>query len=184
MVNRESRVFGVILITSTCFLSCKAQTIYGLGSSPEQRVSNNFYIKDLNNDYDAILGLWKSESISDSFEITLQKFEMNSYPASSTQYHDRVFGKYKYVQNGNVIAEVPNITSSPNAFLSFQFNSPTEYYVVIKDIVSNRAYSGLFILTSSTTATLELEPTKGIKVYNGTPPPDFALPTMVTFTKQ
>ncbi|RZV67592.1 MAG: hypothetical protein EX254_02790, partial [Flavobacteriaceae bacterium] len=74
--------------------SCKTQTIYGLDSTMEQRVSSNYYVKDLNNDHDAVVGAWKWVGLDGSFEITLQQFEMSNYPSSSTQYYDSIFGKY------------------------------------------------------------------------------------------
>ena len=69
----------LIIAFTLIFISCKAQTVYNLDIMPGDRVSDNYYIKDINNQYDAIVGVWKWQQGNDSFEITLQKFTKYSY---------------------------------------------------------------------------------------------------------
>ena len=88
-------LFSLLIVS---LYSCKAQTtIYNLGTYDINETENT-YIKDVDNHHDAIVGTWKWEDGTNSFEITLQEFEMQNYPSTSTEYYDRIFGKYKYIQ--------------------------------------------------------------------------------------
>jgi hypothetical protein len=171
----------ILLITTLSIFSCKAQTVYPIGTYDIP--GNNYYTKDTNNHHDAIVGIWKWESGNTSFEITLQEFEMYSDPISPTVFTDAIFGKYTYIENGVIIAEVNEIRTLPLFFLSLTFRTPTKYAVVIGDVVSTRSMVGEFILTSATTATLELWHSGGVRFgYEDKPP--FALPMSLVLTKQ
>ncbi len=175
---------NIILISFIIsFISCKSQTIYNLGTTPENRVSDNYYIKDIDNYHDGIVGTWKWQDGDSSFEITLQEFERYSESIAPNQYMDRVFGKYKYIENGITVAEVNEIGVFINFKLTLIFQTPTKYAIVIRDVVSSKGKVGEFILTSPTTAIMELWDSQGVKVGTETGI-DFALPTSLTLTKQ
>ena len=173
----------IILVMTLSVFACKAQTIYGFGTAPEDMEPDNIYIKDINNDHDLIVGTWKWEDGDNSFEITLQEFEMYNYPSDSDNYFDAIFGKYKYIEDGNVVSETSTIESYPNIFLTLNFYSPTIYNVVIKDVVSNKHMVGQFVIISSNIATFNIQESQGIRV-NADSGIDFTLPTSVTLTKQ
>ncbi len=173
--------FFLIIVFS--FISCKSQIIYDLGTTPENMVSDNFYIKDLNNHHNTIIGVWKWQDGNSSFEITLQEFEHYSESITPNQYRDEIYGKYKYVKNGITIAEVNEIEVFINFKLSLIFQTPINYAITIGDVVSSKGKAGDFILTSATTALWELKDIEGIKVGTETGI-DFALPTSLTLTKQ
>jgi len=174
---------NIILIVSIfCFAACKAQTIYNVGTPIENITESDYYIKDINNHYDDIVGTWLWEDGNSSFEITLQKFEMYSYPSSSTYYADMIFGKYKYIEDGVLISEIVEILPYPNFKVAFNYKNSTKYVVIISDVVSETNRIGEFILTSPTTANLELWINEGVKVNYGNGL-DFSLPTSVTLTK-
>ena len=177
-----------LILFTTVFvvmLSCSAQSIvYDITASPEQIVGDNYYIKDVNNQFSSVVGTWKWQDGISYFEITLQKFEMESYSSSSTKYYDHIYGKYKYVENGVVIAEVSQINPFPNFKLVFSFDTPTKYIIGINDVVSGKNKKGYFIIISPNTATLELKDIEGVNIggYNSIIP--FSLPISVTLTKQ
>ncbi len=173
--------FFLIIVFS--FISCKGQTIYNLGTTSENRVSDNYYIKDIDNHHDGIVGTWKWQDGNSSFEIILQEFERYSESIAPNQYRDRIFGKYKYIKNGVTIAEVNEIEVFVNSKLTLIFQTPTIYVITIRDLVSSKGKAGDFILTSATTALWELKDIEGIKVGTETGI-DFALPTSLTLTKQ
>lgn len=179
---------NLILFTITILLtsfSCKAQTvIYDVTATPEQITGNSYYIKDISNQFDVVLGVWKWEEGNSYFEITLQKFEMESYSTLSTKFYDRIYGKYKYVENGVVIAEVSEIVPYPNFKLILTFDTPLIYKVGIKDIVSGKGKSGEFTITAPNTATLELWDSGGVRIGGNVSLLPFSLPTSVVLTKQ
>lgn len=176
-----------IFILVLSLYSCKAQTsIYNIGTPPEERtVVDNYYYKDINNEYTSVLGTWIWEDNNNTFEITFEKFEMYNYPNSVQQYWDAIFGKYKYTENNVVISEVTQIETFPDFKLHLSFVSPTEYDVFIKDVVSGKSKVGKLVLsTQDNTATLELKNPEGVKVDNAISFTPFSLPTSIILTKQ
>lgn len=176
----------LFLLTIFSLFACKAQqTIYAKGTQPEAMDADNIYIKDTNNDHDLIVGTWKWQDGNNSFEITLQEFEMYNYPDNSTRYYDAIFGKYKYIENGVVIAETTTIETYPNTKLVFNYLSSTEYKVGIKDTNSLKSMIGKFEIIDTNTATLNLWRSEGVRVNspdnNGI---EFSLPLSLTLTKQ
>ena len=167
------------------FLVAKAQTvIYNLSSPPDEMQIYNSYLKDIDNHHDAVVGIWRWEDGNNSFEITFQEFEMYSYPEGSTDYSDKIFGKYTYINNNEVITQVNFIQPFPDFKVSLSFRSPQEYSILIVDLVSETARRGKFILTSPTTAVIQdLKPLPGIKVDYGNGQ-EWALPNTLTLTKQ
>jgi hypothetical protein len=180
----------LVLITLITFYSCKAQTIYPLGTPREQITENNFYIKDTENIHDQVVGVWRWESGNSSFEITLQEFEQNPLYEGSTFYEDDVFGKYKYIENGVLIAEVTEITNliQNRPKVSVGYESENTFFIQISDIISEKYKQGTFIINDDGTATINLaDPigTSGIRTPNDPPPNnlEFQLPTNITLTK-
>ncbi len=175
----------IILITTFSIFGCKAQTtVYNLSTVTSEDINTtNYYVKDIDNHHDAIVGVWKWENGNSSFEMTLQEFEMENYAPTLTIYHDNIYGKYKYIENGVTITDISTIEAFPNFNVGLSFRSPTEYYILIRDLVSERSKRGTFILTSPTTATVEISELPGVKVNYGNGL-DFALPTSMILTKQ
>jgi hypothetical protein len=172
----------IFIFTVLISIGCKAQTIYPLGTSDFN--TNSYYIKDTNNYHDDIVGTWKWENSSDSFEITIQEFEQFRFNENSSIYRDCLFGKYTYKINNQVVSEVPIIEPFPNMSISFYFETPVEYKVIIKDTVSEVVKEGLFTLTSSTTATIKFFDIKGIVVGGNGNGQEWSLPDSLTLIKQ
>jgi len=164
-------------------LGCKSQTIYNITQPSEDRtISENYYIKDINNYNDAFVGTWRWENGNSMFEITFEEFEMYSDPLAPTIYRDDIYGKYKYIENGITIAEAPTVETFTNYKVSLGYSSPTTYSILIKDIISTIAKKGTLTLTSPNTAILELRDIGGVKV-GFVPNGEFRLPTNITLTK-
>ncbi|WP_179006210.1 DUF6705 family protein [Winogradskyella forsetii] len=181
----------LVLITLITFYSCKAQTIYPLGTPREQITENNFYIKDIENIHDQVVGVWRWESGNSSFEITLQEFEQSPGFEGSTFFKDVIHGKYKYIEDGNIIAEVieiPNlIQNRPKVYVGYE--SENTFFIQISDIISEKYKQGTFIINDDGTATISLQDpigTSGIRTPNDPPPNnlEFQLPTNITLTKE
>ncbi len=176
---------NIIIILAILFITvaCKAQQIVPLGTSYESIENRNFYIKDIDNHHDAIVGVWKWEDGDNSFEITLQEFEMFNYPPSLQQFRDEIFGKYTYIENGVQIAFVSEINVTPDAVLYVNYLSPTSYDVIMVDVSTGAYKVGEFVLLDDNTATLSLRASEGIKIdYVGSE--NFSLPTDITLIKQ
>jgi len=173
------RIFILILLIVS--FSCKAQTIYPLGTY--DIVEDNYYVKDIENHHDDIVGVWKWEDGDDLFEITLEEFEAYQDFLVPTELQDRIFGKYKYIKDGDLVSEVVDVDTLPDFKLTLIYSSPTSYRVFIRDCVSETGKTGEFILISATTATLRLWNGEGVKVNYGNGL-EWALPTDITLVKQ
>lgn len=181
----------LIIICAIAISSCKAQTVYPLGTMPEDIYEDDYYIKDTYNLHDNYVGTWRWEDGDSSFEIEFQEFEQNPDYAGSTQYRDRIFGKYKYIENGTIISEVTQIPSSlqdiPKVYLAYK--NATTFWIQISDVISGKYKQGEFTLNGDGTATMILhEPvggTSGVRMAGDPPLSDleFQLPTNITFTK-
>ncbi|PQB05372.1 DUF6705 family protein [Aureitalea marina] len=172
---------SILLIAALSIISCKAQTIYPLGT--HDMVESKYYVKDIDEHHNDIVGTWRWENENSSFEIVLQEFEMFHYPNKSTAYYDVVFGKYTYVENGEVIASVQQIQPIPNSKLTLHFSEELSYKVVIEDVVSETSKVGEFVLVSSNTATMNLWNSNGVKINYGNGLA-WALPESVMLIKQ
>lgn len=176
----------ITLITLLVFYSsCSAQqTIVDI--SNKENWTTNTYLKDINNHFNDVLGSWKWENGNNSFEIVFTKITNYNYEGINMS-ADFILGKYKYIENGIEIANTLNNTDdTPLDFYStLMFNSPTEYVIIIDDIVSNKVKKGKFFISSSgldTIATFNLQNTEGLK-FNQTNI-EFSLPTELTLIKQ
>lgn len=162
--------------------SCKAQEIFPLGSTVLDLPKNNYYVKDTNNVMPDLVGTWVFEDGSKTFELILNLFEMQSDPIQDNAFYDRIHGRYIYRDNVTILAEVLDIDPTLNSDVTLHYDNPSEYSVVIKDVVSGKVKVGKFILTSATTATMELSYSEGIVV--GGSLEEWVLPSSFTFVKQ
>ncbi|MEX2349794.1 MAG: DUF6705 family protein [Flavobacteriaceae bacterium] len=91
---------NILLFLSIIFtISCKAQTIVPLKTSPLDAPENAYY-KDLNNELNKFEGTWQYANGNTSFTMVLEKkikVDMDDY------YNDKIVGWYKYIENGQVI---------------------------------------------------------------------------------
>jgi len=182
--NMKNIILAVLVIS---FVSCKAQmNIYPIGTGIGGIDQNQpYYVKDVNNHHEAIVGVWKWQDGNESFEITIQEFEMYTYaPASYGVYRDMLFGKYKYELDGEIICETTEILPFPSGNLALTYGSPIEYFIQIKDVISLKRRVGEFKLINSTTASWQLWISEGLKVGFPETGIDFLLPTGMFLTKQ
>ena len=70
-----------------------------------------YYYKDIDGILNKFLGTWKYEDVTNntSFEIT---FYFNEKREIGGDYKDGIYGKYKYIENGNLIYDTTNVSSS------------------------------------------------------------------------
>ena len=178
----------IILILATFSISCKAQTVINNETFRDIDLPSNAYVKDINNNHDAIVGTWKWLSPNgDEFELVIEETEMYPDPHPEiNQFWDEVHGKYKYVENGIEKVNVLNNNYSPdNAPFSMSIENPLEYRVLISDLSTNKTFKGEFKLISSTTATIEFRMMEGLKIVDPSQPNlPFSLPTSMILTKQ
>lgn len=168
----------MFLITSCCPLQ-----VYMLETGGNAR-GKRYYIKDIHNHYKDVIGVWKWEDGDDFFEITLAKFEKSSYPEKSKRYRDKIFGKYKFVKKGKVIAEVKDIKPLPDFVLSLHYAGPTKYRLLIRDIISGKSKQGEMNLVNDTLAKITLKDIGGIRLKkNNKKSKEFTLPIEILLTR-
>ncbi len=89
-------IITVLLIS----FSCKAQQhVVGIYSNEDFKTNSNYYLKDLDNDFDKFLGTWKWEDGNTSLTFTLNK-EIKYQLDATSMYKDMLVGEYRYVENG------------------------------------------------------------------------------------
>lgn len=101
---------NLILILSICFISlnCKSQNIVPIYNTPSiSDIPKPPYYKDVDNDFNKFIGVWKWQNGTDSWTIEFKKvvkFETkikNEVTGQySYEYHDVLVGEYNYVVNG------------------------------------------------------------------------------------
>ncbi|NIK93548.1 hypothetical protein GZ212_15415 [Mangrovimonas sp. CR14] len=81
-------------------LSCKAQTIIvPIGSGADFEDNQDYYIKDVNNEFEKFVGTWQYQN-GNSY-ITSKLKENEHYQISNNKkYVDLLVGEYQYVENG------------------------------------------------------------------------------------
>lgn len=82
-------------------LSCKAQQTVSLDDGDPSFPEGTYY-KDLNNDLDKFVGVWKYQQANTLLTLVLQKKEHVLNPTFSI-YEDLIIGEYKYEVNGQEI---------------------------------------------------------------------------------
>ncbi len=91
-----------LIMIAIAFLSfsCKAQQhIVGLYSNEDFDTNSNYYLKDLDNDFDKFIGTWKWEDGNTSLTFKLDK-EIKYQLDATSMYKDMLVGEYQYVENG------------------------------------------------------------------------------------
>lgn len=176
----------IIVISVLTFMSCKTQmNVYPIGTGIEAiDQDQTYYVKDVDNYHDAIVGIWKWGNTNESFEVVIQEFEMVETAPQWGEYRDYLFGTYKYSQNGTVVSESTVFGLFPTGNLTLMFKDQREYYIQIKDIVSLKSRQGKFKLINANTATWELWISEGLKMNLPQTDIDFTLPTNIFLTKE
>jgi len=79
-------------------LSCKAQNIVPIfNDTGVDLPENNAYLKDVDNDYNPYVGIWKWESGSNSLTIIFNKIIQNDN--GNGDFADLLVGEYQYIEN-------------------------------------------------------------------------------------
>jgi hypothetical protein len=139
-------------------VNCKAQTpIISLSTTDYVNIPQNAYIKDVEGILNPFVGTWKwtDASTNSEFTVVFVKIEENNYSGINPYFMDKIFGGYKYVLNGVLIAEklifttefVPTDISTFSAFapISSITHSPFDNLSLnIYDIVKSKLCEGSF----------------------------------------
>lgn len=115
----------IVLLVLTCLSSFMSCQVYPLGTSPGD-VPNNAYIKDINNELDKYVGLWKGNWNGKIIFLDLRKHKTYS-PGVRSYYIDRIVGGRKII-NSNGVIEIDKISN-------FNYNS-SEFYGIFKSLVN------------------------------------------------
>ncbi|MCU7615205.1 hypothetical protein N0B16_12220 [Chryseobacterium sp. GMJ5] len=99
-------------------MSCKAQ-IYPLDTSPGD-VPSGSYIKDINNELNPYIGLWKANWNGKTVYLDFRKIKRKSTSLMSSFYYysDRILGERKII-NANGVVEIDRITNFDNINAEF-----------------------------------------------------------------
>jgi len=177
---------SISLITLLVFcISCSTKhTIVDVSNKIDW--TTNTYLKDTNNHFEDVLGTWKWEEGNSSFEIEFTKITNYNYDGINMAI-DFILGRYKYIEDGVVVADILNNNSyTPLDFrATLVFDNPTEYTFIINDVVSDKTKKGQFKLSSNgldTIATYSLRNLEGMYVNQSNI--EFSLPTQLTLIKQ
>lgn len=107
-----------ILLTSIILMSlisCKAQTIIVPIFSTENIEKNpNYYLKDVNNDFDKFEGTWSYFDLSTNTEFTIELKKELHYLSPSNYYKDLIIGEYYYKKNGAIIMNTMSDIDNPS----------------------------------------------------------------------
>lgn len=125
-------LFITVLILVS-FFSCKAQQnivpIYNETGEIDNTYDSDYY-KDVDNDLNPYVGIWKWEEGNSSLEIIFNK--ITHFDEENGDASDLLVGEYKYIENGTVLVnsydplmqnipgEVPNIISSNNSIIFYR----------------------------------------------------------------
>jgi len=103
----------ILLFLALGFISCKAQNIIvPIVSGDDYELNSNYYLKDVNNEFDKFVGEWKYENGLNTFVIKLKK-EEHYQISDNSDYEDLLVGEYKYVENGVVKANTLSDFDNP-----------------------------------------------------------------------
>lgn len=176
---------SISLITLLVFcISCSAQhTIVDVSNKIDW--TTNTYLKDTNNHFEDVLGTWKWEEGNSSFEFEFTKITNYNYEGINMAI-DFILARYKYIKDGVLVADILNNTYNPLNFkATLIFVNPTEYTLIINDVVSDKTKKGEFKLSSNgldTIAKFGLRNLEGTETYPTNI--EFSLPTQLTLIKQ
>jgi len=90
----------VFLIIS--FYSCKAQNIILPLGSPDFHMNPNYYLKDINNNLDKFVGVWKYQNGNEQLILDIRK-EVHYLLDNNGPYEDLLVGEYKYIDADGVL---------------------------------------------------------------------------------
>lgn len=83
----------------TC-LSCKAQSIIvPIGSGNDYENTSDYYLKDIDNEFDKFEGTWHHQS-GDAYIVLKLRKEIHYQLNKGSNYEDLLVGEYQYVENG------------------------------------------------------------------------------------
>ncbi|WP_419870601.1 DUF6705 family protein [Chryseobacterium sp. CT-SW4] len=102
---------NVILIILTIFSFCLKAQEYPLNTNPSD-IPNNAYLKDMNNELDKYVGLWKGNWDGKTLYVQLKKMKYYfSIPGDNHPYYsDVIFGERKIIASNGTI-EIDRITN-------------------------------------------------------------------------
>ena len=103
----------ITLIIFLTVLSCKAQTIIPIYSNQERVRDANHYLKDVDNDFNKFIGVWKYTNGNTSFTLVLDK-EIKYQLRPNSMYKDMLVGEYQYIENGVEKANTLLDMTNPN----------------------------------------------------------------------
>lgn len=98
----------LIILVCTLAISCKAQ-IYPLNTSPGD-IPDNAYIKDINNELDKYVGVWKGNWNGKTIYLDLRKVKTYINIGTHPYYFDEINGERKII-NTNGIVETDRISN-------------------------------------------------------------------------
>ncbi|MFD2586540.1 DUF6705 family protein [Croceitalea marina] len=100
----------ILVLTILLPISCKAQNIVPIYNSPIQAPPSPRYYKDVDNDFDRIVGTWKWQEGNSSLTVEFKKVVRAPFAGNSVT--DILIGGYTYVKNGVVCTNslpMPNL---------------------------------------------------------------------------
>lgn len=116
---------NILFILSFICISCKAQQQIIPLETKGFPVEGTYY-KDLNNDLDPYIGIWKGTFENKNFIISFSKYK--DYNSMGNYYKDRLIGRYKMLDaNGNQLYSTYNLSDNDVKVTSLGFvNSTTK----------------------------------------------------------
>jgi len=112
----------LIILPLLLLISCKAQTTYPLSNYDSSNLKNNNYIQDSEGVLNPFVGTWEWTDGLSNFRIVLTK-ENHWKAPNDNFYEDKIFGGYRYIENGNLIIDklsyTTSFTSNPSTWSSF-----------------------------------------------------------------
>ena len=106
-------IFITILLTAL-ILSCKAQSIIvPIGSGDTYENNPNYYIKDVNNEFNKFEGTWLYNENNSEIILKLKK-EVQYQVEPEGSYEDLLVGEYKYKYNNLEVVNTLNDFNNPS----------------------------------------------------------------------
>ena len=104
------QLINIILLFT--ILSCKAQSIIvPLNSGQDYEFTSDYYLKDVDNEFDKFEGTWIYQNGTDEITFKLKK-EEHYQTSSNSEYEDLLVGEYRYIENGiekvNTLLDIDN----------------------------------------------------------------------------
>lgn len=101
-------------------------------TTERHNILDGAYIKDTNNDLDKFVGTWQYSQGNDEFTVEIQKIEM--YTNDQINYFkDILVGKFKYIQNGVVIADYINSIDNQISGSILSFDNLNKAHLYLND---------------------------------------------------